>query len=58
MTTTIATKRIDVDTHFYPRVDYKSLKEHLPRHLVDEAKELRAIVMGPGRVLTTVARRQ
>jgi len=26
--------------------------------LVDEAKELRAIVIGPGRVLTTVARRQ
>jgi hypothetical protein len=26
--------------------------------LVDEGRELRAIVMGPGRVLTTVARRQ
>jgi aminocarboxymuconate-semialdehyde decarboxylase len=38
--TTVATKRIDVDTHFYPRVDYKALKEHLPRHLVDEAKDM------------------
>ena len=40
MTTTIATRRIDVDTHFYPRVDYKALREHLPRALVSEAKDM------------------
>ena len=40
MATTVATKRIDVDTHFYPRVDYKALKEYLPRPLTAEAKDM------------------
>ncbi len=36
----VATQRIDVDTHYYPRVDYKALREHLPRALTAEAKDM------------------
>ena len=37
MTTRVATRRIDVDTHFYPPIDYKALRAYLPRGLVAQA---------------------
>src|SRR5262245_15383399 len=40
MTTQVATRRIDVDTHFYPPIDYKALREYLPRGLVPQAKDM------------------
>ena len=40
MATRVASKRIDVDTHYYPRVDFKALKEYLPRSLSSEAKDM------------------
>jgi len=45
MTTQVATRRIDVDTHFYPPVDYKALREYLPRGLglKSDTPEVRAL---------------
>src|SRR6266511_1250508 len=40
MTTRVATRKIDVDTHFYPPVDYKALCESLPRGLVAQAQDM------------------
>jgi aminocarboxymuconate-semialdehyde decarboxylase len=40
MTTPAATRRIDVDTHFYPPVDYKALREYLPRGLLAQARDM------------------
>jgi aminocarboxymuconate-semialdehyde decarboxylase len=40
MTTQVATRRIDVDTHFYPSVDYKALREYLPRGLLAQAQDM------------------
>ena len=40
MTTRVATRRIDVDTHFYPPIDYKALREYLPRGLVAQAQDM------------------
>ena len=40
MTTQVATRRIDVDTHFYPPVDYKALRAYLPRGLVAQAQDM------------------
>src|SRR2546427_3432349 len=40
MTTRVATRRIDVDTHFYPPVDYKALRAYLPRGLVAQAQDM------------------
>jgi len=40
MTTQVATRRIDVDTHFYPPIDYKALREYLPRGLVAQAQDM------------------
>lgn len=40
MTTPVVTRRIDVDTHFYPPVDYKALREYLPRGLLAQAQDM------------------
>ena len=40
MTTQVLSKRIDVDTHFYPPVDDKSLRAYLPRGLVSQAADM------------------
>src|SRR5215468_2962029 len=40
MTTRVATRRIDVDTHFYPPIDYKALRTYLPRGLVAQAQDM------------------
>ena len=40
MTTRVATRRIDVDTHFYPPIDYKALRAYLPRGLVAQAQDM------------------
>src|SRR5919109_4094115 len=40
MTTQVATRRIDVDTHFYPPIDYKALRAYLPRGLVAQAQDM------------------
>src|SRR5262249_8425011 len=40
MTTQVATRRIDVDTHFYPPIDYKALRAYLPRDLVAHAQDI------------------
>jgi predicted TIM-barrel fold metal-dependent hydrolase len=40
MTTQAATRRIDVDTHCYPPVDYKALREYLPRGVLAQAQDM------------------
>jgi hypothetical protein len=40
MTRRVATRRIDVDTHIYPPVDYKALRQYLPRGLVTQAQDM------------------
>jgi hypothetical protein len=40
MTTQVLSKRIDVDTHFYPPVDAKALRAYLPRELVSQARDM------------------
>src|SRR5262245_42694135 len=40
MTTPAVTRRIDVDTHFYPPVDYKALREYLPHGLLAQARDM------------------
>src|SRR5262249_44636013 len=40
MTTQVATRRIDVDTHFYPPIDYKALPASLPRGLAAQAQDM------------------
>jgi aminocarboxymuconate-semialdehyde decarboxylase len=40
MTTRVATRWIDVDTHFYPLIDYKTLRAYLPRGLVAQAQDM------------------
>ena len=39
MATRVATKRIDVDTHFFPRIDLANFKDLLPRGMVNEAMD-------------------
>ncbi len=40
MTIQVITRKIDVDTHFYPPVDYKTLREYLPQGLVAQARDM------------------
>ncbi len=40
MTTLVATKKVDVDTHFFPRIDLKNFKDLLPRGYVGEAMDM------------------
>jgi len=40
MTTRVRTRKIDVDTHFYPLVDYKTPREYLPQGLVAQAQDM------------------
>ena len=40
MTTPVATRKINVDTHFYPPVDYKALREYLPRGLLAQTQDM------------------
>lgn len=40
MTTHVLSKRIDVDTHFYPPIDDKALRAYLPRGLVSQAADM------------------
>ena len=40
MTTPVITRKIDVDTHFYPSVDYQALREYLPQRLVAQVQDM------------------
>ncbi|HXG36987.1 MAG TPA: amidohydrolase family protein [Dehalococcoidia bacterium] len=40
MATTTATRKIDVDSHFYPRIDQAELKDLLPKGMLAEAKDM------------------
>jgi hypothetical protein len=40
MTTQVRTRKIDVDSHFYPPVNYKTLRECLPQGLVAQAQDM------------------
>jgi hypothetical protein len=40
MTTPVITRKIDVDTHFYPPVDYQALRAYLPQSLVAQAQDM------------------
>ncbi|ETX04628.1 MAG: hypothetical protein ETSY2_27735 [Candidatus Entotheonella gemina] len=40
MTTQVIARKIDVDTHFYPPVDYKALREYLPQGLMAQAQDM------------------
>lgn len=40
MTTEVATKKIDVDTHFLPRIDFDKLKAQLPSRLTSGAQDM------------------
>lgn len=40
MTMQASARKIDVDTHFYPPIDYKALREYLPQGLVAQAQDM------------------
>jgi predicted TIM-barrel fold metal-dependent hydrolase len=40
MTTPVITRKIDVDTHFYPPVDYQALRAYLPQRLVAQVQDM------------------